>query len=84
MAVIIVSDKQNQPYTEFMANTLEAMEGQDVTGIAVVILCKGDTMTGYWNMSLRDKAQAETEIRYDVIDQFILANQERYGKEEDL
>jgi len=78
MAVIIVSDKQNQPYTEFIAGALEALEGQDVTGIAIVALCKGEAMTGYWNMSLRDKAQAETEIRYDTIDQFLLVNKERY------
>ena len=79
---IIISDKQQQEYAGFMAETLSLFESHDIKGIAIVALTGEETLTGYWNMCLKDKSIAESEIRYDVIDGLILANKDRYFSEE--
>lgn len=81
--VVIISDKQQQEYTGFMAETLTLFEQENIKGIAIVALTDNETLTGYWNMNLKDKATAENEIRYDVIDQLIMANKDRYFEEQD-
>lgn len=80
--VYLISDN-NAEYTQFMAETIETMSGYKVKGIAVVILTEEQTLTGYWNMSLKDKCQAEAEIRFDTMDAFILANRDRYIDDKD-
>ena len=79
---IIVSDK-NQDYHAFFAEALNACEGREVKGIALVILTDDENLTGYWNMNIYDKTRAETEIRFDAFDDFFNVNKERYGVEED-
>ncbi len=51
--------------------------------MAVVIFNKdGTTECGYYNMDLRDKAQAKHEIEIDIIDNVVRVNKDRYfGKE---
>ncbi len=67
-----------------MAQALEAFETESVKGIAIVALTTdGLTLTGYWNMELKDKLQAETEIRFDAIDAFIRENRNRFFQDED-
>lgn len=75
--IFIMSDKQ-QDYQAFMAETLQTLADYNIRGVAIVALTDDETLTGYWNMSLRDKSQAETEIRCDVIDGLIMANKDRY------
>ncbi len=80
--VVIISDKKQSEYADFVAETLEMLSEHKIKGLAVVALCEsGENLTGYWNMSLRDKATAETEIRYDVVDGLIMANRDRYFEE---
>lgn len=74
---IIVSDKK-QDYVEFMTKALNTFQKYPVKGIAIVALCDEENITGYWNMSLHDKLTAENELRFDVIDEFIQTNKERY------
>ena len=74
----IIASTSKQPYTEFVANSLNKIEPYIVKGIAIVILTDSENMTGYWNMELVDKIQAKTEIEFDCIDGFILANKDRY------
>jgi len=76
--IAIITDKQQLEYSEWLAQSIEEMQKHNVRGIAIVALCDDENITGYWNMSQRDKAMAETEIRYDVIDGFINANTARY------
>jgi hypothetical protein len=77
--IIMVSDKPQTELSEFVAKTLDALGGEGVQSMAIVALCEdGTAQTAYWHMSLRDKAQAEAEIRYDAIDQMLLANKDRY------
>ena len=78
---IIISDKQQQEYAGFMAETLSLFENHDIKGVAIVALTDEETLTGYWNMCLKDKSIAESEIRYDVIDSFLLVNKDRYLRE---
>lgn len=74
-----IISSSNEPYTKFMTDTLNRLEGYNVTGLAVVVLTEGDVLTGYWNMSLNDKQTAKTHIEYDCIDEFIKNNADRYG-----
>ena len=79
--IAIISDKQ-QPYQKFMLEALKLFEQHNIKGIAIVALCDEDnkefSLDNYWNMSLRDKEHAESCIRYDAIDQVIMANADRY------
>ena len=48
---------------------------------AVVILnSDGTSECGYFNMDLKDKAQAKHEIEIDIIDAVIRENAERYSE----
>ncbi len=80
--VFLISDK-NTEYAQFLAKTLEELDKHEVQGIAIVALINGhEELTGYWNMDLRNKLQAETAIRFDAFDTFLLANKERYFEED--
>lgn len=79
---IITSTKQEE-YHKFIAETLSSFEEYKIKGIAIVALTDKETLTGYWNMDLNQRAEAETAIRYDVIDGLIMANRERYFPETD-
>lgn len=81
--VTIISDKQQEEYTGFITETLNTFQNHNIRGIAIVALTDDETLTGYWNMNLRDKATAENEIRYDVLDEFILNNKDRYAENEE-
>jgi hypothetical protein len=77
--MIIASDGHDD-YEQWLCEVFENFQKNSIQGIAVVALTKeGSALTGYWNMSLKDKIQVEAEIRFDTIDQFILANPDRYG-----
>lgn len=76
--VIFSGNKQNE-YLPFLTETIDALGAEQVRGLAVVaILEDRQVFTAYWNMDLQDKATAETNIRYDCIDQMIRNNKERY------
>lgn len=77
MAICIFSDN-NEEYTDFIAKALAEFQEHKIHGIAIVALADGEALTGYWNMNLKDKLQAESEVRFDSIDQFMLSNKERY------
>lgn len=83
MSIFLISDK-NIEYQQFIAETVEALANYEVEGIAIVALTKdSQALTGYWNMNLRDKLQAEAEIRFDSIDAFLQANAGRYCGDEE-
>lgn len=79
---IILSDK-NPDYTSFISEALNAFEKYNVKGIAIVAITDTENLTGYWNMDLRDKLTAENEIRFDVLDEFIKNNSDRYFESEE-
>lgn len=79
---MIVMDS-NQPYTEFITQSLDELSKHSVNGIALVALVDDSyELTSYWNMTLRNKLQAENALRFDSMDEFILANRERYLEED--
>lgn len=78
MPSVVFSSKQSD-YASFINETLDQLEDYNVKGLAVVALTENDDLTAYWHMSVRDKAIAESAIRYDAIDSVILANRDRYG-----
>lgn len=81
--IAIVSDKEKRDNTNFMAEAIQRLYEHEVKGIAIIALCDDENLTGYWNMTLKDKREAETEIRFDVIDEFIKANRELYFPDEE-
>ena len=66
-----------------MKNFIEKIDFEKAEKCAVIIFNKdGTTECGYFNMDLKDKAQAKHELEIDIIDGVILANKERYLGEE--
>jgi hypothetical protein len=66
-------------YHDFIVDTANGLSEYDISGIAVVALTKdGQGITGYWDMNLREKAEAKNHIEYDVIDEMIMVNRDRY------
>ena len=64
-----------------MKNFIEKIDLKNAEKIAVIIFNKdGTTECGYFNMNLRDKAQAKHELEIDIIDSVIQANKDRYFK----
>ena len=82
MATLIITSEQKE-YIEFLAKSIDNILKYNVKGIAMVVLTDTDNLTGYWNMELKDKAMVESEIRYDVMDEFILNNLDRYSNNEE-
>jgi anaerobic selenocysteine-containing dehydrogenase len=79
MTAIITDRKETTPFSNWLAESVDKLANEKVQGIALVALCAdGQAMTAYWNMGMQDKANAESQIRYDCIDQMILANKDRY------
>ena len=76
--VYLVSDKSTD-YAKFLAETIDEFAKHDIKGIAIVGITN-DTyeLTGYWNMKLRDKLQAENAVRFDTFDDFLKSNSGRY------
>lgn len=77
---VIISNKK-QDYTKFIAEALNEFEKHNVKSIAIVALCENDNLIAYWNMDLHDKLTAENELRFDVIDEFLQVNKDRYFEE---
>lgn len=62
-----------------MKNFIEKIDFENAEKMAVVIFNKdGTTECGYFNMDLKDKAQARHEIELDIIDSFLKENKDRY------
>jgi hypothetical protein len=62
-----------------MKNFINSIDLSKAEKIAVVIFNNdGTTECGYYNMNLKDKAQAKHEIEIDIIDGIILENKDRY------
>ena len=74
---LIISNR-NQDYQKFIAEALNTFEDYNIKGLAIVALTDNENLTGYWNMELKDKLTAENEIRFDVLDDFITVNKDRY------
>lgn len=75
----VILSSSNEDYTKFIAEMLNMLENYTVKGIAIQVLTNEEVLTGYWNMSLKDKEQAKANIGYDCIDEFIRSNADRYG-----
>ena len=76
--VYLVSDKSTD-YTKFLAETIEEFTKHNIKGIAIVGITDSNyELTGYWNMKLRDKLQAENAVRFDAFDDFLKSNSGRY------
>jgi hypothetical protein len=76
--IVIIGDK-DQPYTQFMAEAVDELSKYAVQGLALVALIDDHyDLTAYWNMDLRQKLQAESALRFDVLDTFLKANPGRY------
>lgn len=66
-----------------MRKFLEKIDTSKVEKMAVILFNKdGTTECGYFNMNLKDKAQAKHEIEIDIIDSVIRVNKDRYLGEE--
>lgn len=79
----IATDKP-RGYTGFLSETIEQLGKFGIEGIAISAICEdGNVITGYWNMSLQDKAIVHTNIQYDCIDQFIKANRDKYFEDQE-
>lgn len=62
-----------------MKNFIKQIDFENAEKMAVVIFNKdGTTECGYFNMDLKDKAQAKHEIEIDIIDSVIRVNKNRY------
>ena len=62
-----------------MENFIKSIDLSKAEKIAVVIFNNdGTTECGYFNMDLKDKAQARHEIELDIIDSFLKENKDRY------
>ena len=62
-----------------MKNFIDKIDFENAEKMAVVIFNKdGTTECGYFNMDLKDKAQARHEIELDIIDSFLKENKDRY------
>ena len=74
-------------YAAFLEETMQILSSEKVQGLAVVALLEGpdesgaDVLTGYYNMSLRDKQAAASQIQADVTDGIVRANIRRYLEE---
>lgn len=83
----ILSDQPFEDYILFLEETMQILSSERVQGLAVVALLEGpdesgaDVLTGYYNMSLRDKQAAASQIQADVTDGIIRANIRRYLEE---
>lgn len=74
----------NQPdYNSFVLDVLNLFEKYNIKGIAIVAITDTENLTGYWKMSLYDKIIAENEIKFDVMDEFIKNNADRYFDKDD-
>lgn len=83
----ILSDQPFEDYILFLEETMQTLSSEKVQGLAVVALLEGpdesgaDVLTGYYNMSLRDKQEAASQIQADVTDGIVRANIRRYLEE---
>lgn len=50
-----------------------------IKSIGIVIICKGEVQTAYFNANLEQKQLMASHIQMDVVDQFIMVNKERYN-----
>ena len=86
----ILSDQPFEDYILFLEETMQILSSEKVQGLAVVALLEGpdesgaDVLTGYYNMSLRDKQAAASQILADVTDGIVRANIRRYLEEMEL
>lgn len=63
------------------ADFLNKIDFENVDKLAVVAFKKDGTVEcGYFNMTLRDKADAKQQIEFDILDDFIRVNGDRYGR----
>ena len=78
MSVVFISkDKKN--YDEWLLETVEVLRKNKIKSIAIVALLKDNTaITGYYNMGINEKVITKNEINFDIIDDFLIANKDRY------
>jgi hypothetical protein len=73
----IITDKPKE-YTPFLTESIDNLCKEDIKGLAICAICKnGDVSTGYWHLSLQDKAIIHTNIQYDCIEQLLYANRDK-------
>lgn len=84
----IITDRPLEGWEAFLLETMKAMEGTEVQGVAVVLFpaeeqegC--DALTGYYHLGLRGKQEAASHIQADVVDGIVRANLRRYLEELD-
>ncbi len=79
----IITSTSSKPYNEFFMETLNEFEKYNVRALAVIALTDDtqQVLTGYHNMSLLDKQLAKDNLEFDIIDEFLRNNADRYGIE---
>lgn len=79
----IITSTSSKPYNEFFMETLNEFEKYNVRALAVIALTDDtqQVLTGYHNMSLLDKQIAKDNLEFDIIDEFLRNNADRYGIE---
>lgn len=56
------------PYAPWLEDTIRFLTEHDVQSICIwAITQNGDTMTGYWNSDLQDKAVLASAIQSDIV-----------------
>lgn len=79
---ILISDKPLADHEQFLAETIEKLSGQKVTGVALVVTVDTEegevVMTGYHNMGLAERQLAAAHINADVVDGIVRANIKDY------
>ncbi len=79
----VITSTEPRDFHGFIVETIDKLEEYQVTGLAIVALTPGESITAYWNLDTSGKAQAEHEIRLDVFDAFLRSNRDRYFDPDD-
>lgn len=66
--------------TEFLEDTIKVMQEEDAVAILVAAkTSSGIVVTGYRKCDFCQRQELVGHIQYDIVDQMIRANPERYG-----
>lgn len=76
----IITSTRGKPYNEFVAEMLDKFEEHDIKGLAIVALTDDENFECYWRMSLADKCRVRDAVNFDIIDEFISVNADRYSE----
>lgn len=80
MATVIITDNNDQDFNNFITRAVDDLKNIPKVKCAVIVAMdgEGNTYHCYHNMTLRDRVIAKQEIEFDIIDNFIKVNLDRY------